>query len=153
MNSLLHHLISHWLLFVSFMTSSKTVRFLLEWYSILFGWQTGRNIKNHNLPSLGTCRFGMRFRIIYRIQNQSTVKLQVCVPIHTLCCSKYKIQMKHEWHLVEHIPPPGWTVYISYPTDRPDLHPDLQQNRIGLFLSTYLVIHPTYPPNFIRIHA
>ena len=40
-----------------------------------------------------------------------------------------------ERHSVEHIPPPGWTVYILYPTDRSNLNPDLNQNRIVLFLS------------------
>ena len=40
-----------------------------------------------------------------------------------------------EQHSVEHILPPGWAVYVLNPTDRLDLHPDLNQNLIVLFLS------------------
>ena len=36
---------------------------------------------------------------------------------------------------VERIPPPGWTVYVLYSTDGSCLYPDLNWNRISLFLS------------------
>ena len=42
---------------------------------------------------------------------------------------------------VERIPPPGWTVYDLYPTDRPDLDPDLNKNLIDVFLSPTQLIH------------
>ena len=48
---------------------------------------------------------------------------------------------KLEQHSMEHIPPPDWTVYVLYPTERPHLHPDLNQNLIGLFLSPTQLIH------------
>jgi len=38
-------------------------------------------------------------------------------------------------HSVHRVPPLAWTVYVFYPIDRMDLHPDLNQNLIGLFLS------------------
>ena len=45
-----------------------------------------------------------------------------------------KINMYNpEQYSGERIPPSGWTVYVLYPTDRPDLHLDLNQNRISLF--------------------
>ena len=48
--------------------------------------------------------------------------------------------VKRERHLVEHVPPPGWTVYVLYPNDRPDLNQNLNQNRIYLFfLPTKLI--------------
>ena len=46
-----------------------------------------------------------------------------------------------EWHYVNHIPPPGCTVFVLYPTGRPDLDPDLNQNLIPLFLSPNQLIH------------
>jgi len=48
---------------------------------------------------------------------------------------------KLEWPSVERIPRPGWTVNVLYPTDRMDLYPDLNQNRMALFLSTTQLIH------------
>ena len=47
-----------------------------------------------------------------------------------------------ELHSVERITPPGWTVYILYPTDRPDLQLDLNENLTGLFWSTTQLTHP-----------
>ena len=43
--------------------------------------------------------------------------------------------IQKEQHSVERITPPGWTVYIWYPTKRSDLDPNLNQSLIGLFLS------------------
>ena len=59
-------------------------------------------------------------------------------------------------HSVEHIPPPGLTVYVLYPTDRPDLDLDLNQNLISLFLSPTQLTHQVSSEsvnNFLRYRA
>ena len=57
--------------------------------------------------------------------------------------NKYKSSIKIylERHSEECTSPPDWKVYGLYPTDRPDLDPDLNQNRIGLFLSRSQLFH------------
>ena len=45
-----------------------------------------------------------------------------------------EIKIEPKWHSVERIPLPGCTVYAFYPTDRPDVHPDLNQHRISLLV-------------------
>ena len=52
-----------------------------------------------------------------------------------------KNQVELERHAVKRIPPPGWTIYTLYPNDRLDLDSDLNQNRIGLFLSPNQLEH------------
>ena len=49
-----------------------------------------------------------------------------------------------ERHSGERIPRPGWTVYVLYPTERADLDPDLNQNLIGLLLSSKQLIHQVF---------
>ena len=46
-----------------------------------------------------------------------------------------------EEHTVEHVPLPGWTVYILCSTDRSDLNQDFNQNQIGLVSSRNQLIH------------
>ena len=52
-------------------------------------------------------------------------------------------QEEIERHSVERIPPPGWTVYVLYPTDMPDVDVGLQ-NRIGLLFSPNELIHKVF---------
>ena len=55
---------------------------------------------------------------------------------------RYRTEINHYLKHIPCISLPGWTVYILYPTDRSDLNPDLNQNRIGLFLSRNQLIQP-----------
>jgi len=51
---------------------------------------------------------------------------------------------------------PGWTVYVLYPTDGPQLDPNLNQNWIGLFLSPNQLTQQFLSlsiQNFLKYHA
>ena len=80
------------------MTSLNTVSFGLEWFSILFDFHhlewfsTGR--ETNTITPLRARALGKRFRTICQIPSHSAAKLQVCVPIHVLPNSKYKISLK-----------------------------------------------------------
>ena len=71
------------------------------------------------------------------------VKRETCLPIHV----PIHVQSRMG-HSVEHIPLPGRTINVLYPTDRSHLHQDLNQNLVGLFLSTHHLIH-----NFLKYHG
>ena len=94
-----------------------------------------------------------------RLQNalftSSGIAIHCLVMWFCVTCSSWKsasnrlfpalrpAQWELEWHSIEHVglPPPGWRVYALYPTDRPDLHPDLNQNRSYLSLSRTQPVH------------
>jgi len=69
---------------------------------------------------------------------------------------KLKTKKRLELHSVKRIPLPGWTVYVLYPTDRPDLYPDLHQKWIILSLSRTQPVHKVSSEsvhNFLRYPA
>ena len=75
--------------------------------------------------------FFMLFKHQEKLQSLYSLDQVQQLPLHI---QPLQSQVKCEWHSEERVPPQGWTVYVMYPTDRPELHPDINQNLICLFL-------------------
>ena len=75
--------------------------------------------------------------------------------MNAISCSYHDFN-KLERHTVERKPLPGGTVYVLYPTDRPNLHLDIHQHLIGFLLSSNQLTHKVLSLsvfNFLRYRA
>ena len=114
------------------------------------GQMNGRSDRTHfNVPHLWPCWSSWGQKQVQRDTHGWTDVLNMdkvtekseIVPTRPFLWNTPSLHGELEWHLVECIPPPGWTDYIMYSTDRPDLNPDLNRYLIDSSSSHTQPVH------------